>query len=50
MNKGRFNNIMLKTKTVGAEATPEGIKVLKAWTATRAKACTTSCCKPWSQS
>ncbi|GLS12909.1 dihydrolipoyl dehydrogenase [Hydrogenophaga electricum] len=27
MNKGRFDNIMLKTKTVGAEATPEGIKV-----------------------
>jgi dihydrolipoamide dehydrogenase len=27
MNKGRFDHIMLKTKTVGAEATPEGIKV-----------------------
>ncbi|RZS58349.1 dihydrolipoyl dehydrogenase [Sphaerotilus mobilis] len=27
MNKGRFDKIMLKTKTVGAEATPEGIKV-----------------------
>jgi dihydrolipoamide dehydrogenase len=27
MNKGRFDNIMLKTKTVGAAATPEGIKV-----------------------
>jgi dihydrolipoamide dehydrogenase len=27
MNKGRFDNIMLKTKTVGASATPEGIKV-----------------------
>jgi dihydrolipoamide dehydrogenase len=27
MNKGRFDNIMLKTKTVGATATPEGIKV-----------------------
>ena len=27
MNKGRFDNIMLKTKTVGAQATPEGIKV-----------------------
>ncbi len=27
MNKGRFDNIMLKTKTVGAEVTPEGIKV-----------------------
>lgn len=27
MNTGRFDNIMLKTKTVGAEATPEGIKV-----------------------
>ncbi|TAG25688.1 MAG: dihydrolipoyl dehydrogenase [Burkholderiales bacterium] len=27
MNKGRFDNIMLKTKTVGAVATPEGIKV-----------------------
>ncbi|TNF62023.1 MAG: dihydrolipoyl dehydrogenase, partial [Burkholderiales bacterium] len=27
MNKHRFDNIMLKTKTVGAEATPDGIKV-----------------------
>jgi len=27
MNKGRFDHIMLKTKTVGAQATPEGIKV-----------------------
>jgi dihydrolipoamide dehydrogenase len=27
MNAPRFDNIMLKTKTVGAEATPEGIKV-----------------------
>ncbi len=27
MNAERFDNIMLKTKTVGAEATPEGIKV-----------------------
>jgi dihydrolipoamide dehydrogenase len=27
MNKGRFDNIMLKTKTVGAQATHEGIKV-----------------------
>jgi dihydrolipoamide dehydrogenase len=27
MNKGRFDNIMLKTRTVGATATPEGIKV-----------------------
>jgi dihydrolipoamide dehydrogenase len=27
MNKHRFDHIMLKTKTVGAEATPEGIKV-----------------------
>ena len=27
MNKGRFDKIMLKTKTVGAAATPEGIKV-----------------------
>ena len=27
MNAKRFDNIMLKTKTVGAEATPEGIKV-----------------------
>jgi dihydrolipoamide dehydrogenase len=27
MNKPRFDNIMLKTKTVGAQATPEGIKV-----------------------
>ena len=27
LNAPRFDNIMLKTKTVGAEATPEGIKV-----------------------
>ena len=27
MNKHRFDKIMLKTKTVGAEATPQGIKV-----------------------
>src|SRR5690606_21058026 len=27
MNAPRFDNIMLNTKTVGAEATPEGIKV-----------------------
>ena len=27
MNKHRFDRIMLKTKTVGAEATPEGIQV-----------------------
>ncbi len=27
MNAHRFDNIMLKTKTVGAEATPEGIRV-----------------------
>jgi dihydrolipoamide dehydrogenase len=27
MNAKRFDNIMLKTRTVGAEATPEGIKV-----------------------
>ncbi|THJ35586.1 dihydrolipoyl dehydrogenase [Lampropedia aestuarii] len=27
MNADRFDNILLKTKTVGAEATPEGIKV-----------------------
>ncbi|MEX8514198.1 MAG: dihydrolipoyl dehydrogenase, partial [Leptothrix ochracea] len=27
LNKPRFDKIMLKTKTVGAEATPEGIKV-----------------------
>ena len=27
MNKPRFDHIMLKTKTVGAQATPEGIKV-----------------------
>ncbi|WP_234192095.1 dihydrolipoyl dehydrogenase [Pseudacidovorax sp. NFM-22] len=28
MNAPRFDNIMLKTKTVGAEATPDGIKVM----------------------
>ena len=27
MNQHRFDNILLKTKTVGAQATPEGIKV-----------------------
>jgi dihydrolipoamide dehydrogenase len=27
MNKPRFDNILLKTKTVGAQATPQGIKV-----------------------
>jgi len=27
MNRGRFDRVMLKTKTVGAEATPQGIKV-----------------------
>ena len=27
MNKHRFDNVMLKTRTVGAQATPEGIKV-----------------------
>lgn len=27
MNKHRFDNILLKTKTVGAQATPEGIQV-----------------------
>ena len=27
MNQGRFDNVMLKTKTVGALATPEGIRV-----------------------
>ncbi|MBH9579762.1 dihydrolipoyl dehydrogenase family protein, partial [Inhella proteolytica] len=27
MNKQRFDKVMLKTKTVGAQATPEGIKV-----------------------
>jgi dihydrolipoamide dehydrogenase len=27
MNKGRFDNVLLKTKTVGAQASPEGIRV-----------------------
>jgi dihydrolipoamide dehydrogenase len=27
MNKGRFDRVMLKTKTVGAEASPQGIRV-----------------------
>jgi len=27
MNKGRFDRVMLKTKTTGAEATPQGIRV-----------------------
>ena len=39
MNKHRFDNIRLKTKTVGARATPEGIQVqFEGRTVPRAKA------------
>jgi dihydrolipoamide dehydrogenase len=38
MNAPRFDNIMLKTKTVGAEATPEGIRCSsRAWTAPKSE-------------
>jgi pyruvate/2-oxoglutarate dehydrogenase complex dihydrolipoamide dehydrogenase (E3) component len=51
MNAKRFDNIMLKTKTVGARALPEGIEVTFApaeegGTAPHRR-CTTWCCKPW---
>jgi dihydrolipoamide dehydrogenase len=49
MNAKRFDNIMLKTKTVGAQATPEGIKVqfegLEGGKSPKAP--TTWCCRPW---
>lgn len=51
MNAKRFDNIMLKTKTVGAKATPEGIEVTFAPAeeggTAPAPRCTTSCCRPW---
>jgi len=48
MNAHRFDNIMLKTKTVGAQATPKASgSSSKAWTAARARAPMTSCCRPW---
>ena len=57
MNAKRLDNIMLKTKTVGAKATPEGIEVAfaaveegangsNASVAPPAPRCTTWCCKP----
>ncbi len=51
MNAKRFDNIMLKTKTVGAGATPEGIEVTFApaeegGTAPHPRS-TTWCCRPW---
>jgi dihydrolipoamide dehydrogenase len=48
MNAPRFDNMMLKTKTVGAEATPTASACSsRAWTARRARASTTWCCRPW---
>jgi dihydrolipoamide dehydrogenase len=50
MNAKRFDNIMLKTKTVGAKATPEGIEVTFASGGGRHRpraAGTTWCCRPW---
>ncbi|MFC3217042.1 FAD-dependent oxidoreductase [Comamonas sp. JC664] len=51
MNAPRFDNIMVNTKTVAAEATPEGIKVsfepAKEASPCPNPRCTTWCCKPW---
>ena len=49
MNAPRFDNIMLKTKTVGAEATADGILVQlrRRGRAEGAAAATTWCCRPW---
>jgi len=51
MNAKRFDNIMLKTKTVGAKGTPEGIEVTFASAAEGGppphRRCTTWCCKLW---
>ncbi len=51
VNAHRFDNIMLKTKTVAAEATPEGIKVkfeaAMDGVTEPEQAPTTWCCKPW---
>jgi dihydrolipoamide dehydrogenase len=51
MNAKRFDNIMLKTKTVGAKALPEGIEVTFAaaeggWQLPPHRRSTTWCCKP----
>ncbi len=45
----RFDNILLKTKTVGAQATPEGIQVqFEGLDGTQSpKVPTTWCCRPW---
>ena len=57
LNAPRFDKLMLKTKTVGAEATADGVRMQfeglasacnsRASTVSRARACTTSCCRPW---
>jgi dihydrolipoamide dehydrogenase len=48
MNAPRFDNMMLKTKTVGPRPRPTASACCsKAWTAARAKASTTWCCRPW---
>ena len=51
MNAKRFDNIMLKTKTVCARALPEGIEVTfeapKPAAQPPRRRCTTWCCKPW---
>ena len=49
MNAPRFDNIMLKTKTVGAEATADGIlrDASKARARRRSRSSTTWCCRPW---
>ena len=49
MNAPRFDNIMLKTKTVGAEATHDGIQVTfrRRAGAPRSRRSTTWCCRRW---
>ena len=48
LNAPRFDNIMLKTKTVGAEATKDGIRVelRRRAGAARSRSSTTWCCRP----
>ena len=47
-NAYRFDNIMLKTKTVGAEAKKDGIYVsFEGEGAPRSPSATTWCCRPW---
>jgi len=48
MNKHRFDHILLKTKTVGAQATPEGIRVqFEGLDGSKSEGCTTWCCRRW---